>query len=131
MSLIGDGGERAYPVLVDAMLRTGDAQGALDLIAEAPEAWRTDDERRRRVAMAQAMLGQFAPALEAVSALLERQPNDTDLLFVALQVLYRRHTDTPLGEAEKKRFADYAARYANTGGPQTALVAAWLKQVSR
>jgi hypothetical protein len=81
--------------------------------------------------LAEVMLGQFEPALETVTALLERQAHDTDPLFVALQVLYRRHSDTPLGEAEKKRFADYAAYYANSGGSRAALVAAWLKQVSR
>ena len=74
----------------------GDAQAALDLIAEAPEAWPSDDARLRRVATAQAMLGQFEPALETLNGLLQRQADDLDLLFVAIQVLYRQHLARPL-----------------------------------
>ena len=59
MASIGENGEAVYPMLVDALLRVGDAQAALDAIAEAPDAWPSDDERLRRVATAQAMLGQF------------------------------------------------------------------------
>jgi tetratricopeptide (TPR) repeat protein len=129
MSLIGEGGDRAYPVLVDALLRTGDAQGALDLIAEAPEAWPSDDARHRRVAIAQAMLGQYGLALDGTNALLDRTPDDVDLLFVALQVLYRRHAESPLAGPDKQRFADYAARYEREHGPHAALVASWLRQI--
>jgi tetratricopeptide (TPR) repeat protein len=131
MSLIGESGERAYPMLVDAQLRLGDAQAALDLIDEAPDAWPTADARQRRVAIAQAMLGRYQPALTTVSALLDAQPDDTDLLFVALQVLYRQHTSTPLTGADKQRFATYAERYTRNRGPQAALVASWLRQVNR
>jgi tetratricopeptide (TPR) repeat protein len=129
MSLIGEGGDRAYPVLVDALLRTGDAQGALDLIAEAPEAWPSDDARHRRVAIAQAMLGEYGVALEGVNALLAKSPDDLDLLFVALQVLYQRHAESPLAGPDKTRFAEYAARYQRDGGPQAALVASWVRQI--
>jgi VWFA-related protein len=131
MSLIGEGGDRAYPVLVDAQLRLGNAQAALDLIAEAPDVWPTVEARQRRVAIAQAMLGRYQPALETVTALLETQPDDPDLLFVALQVLYRQHTGTPLAGAATKRFAAYAQRYLDVKGPQAALVASWLRQVAR
>ena len=131
MSLIGDGGERAYPSLVDALLRTGDAQTALDLIAEAPEAWPDDHARRRRVAIAQAMLGQYVPALEAVTALLEKTPDDPDLLFVALQVMYRRFTEKTLTAPERARFFQYAATYERIGGAQAPLVESWVKHLSR
>jgi hypothetical protein len=77
------------------------------------------------------MLGHYQPALETVTALLETQPDDPDLLFVALQVLYRQHTGTPLAGAATKRFAAYAQRYLDVKGPQAALVASWLRQVAR
>jgi len=54
MATISDDGAAVYPMLVDALLRIGDAQGALDMIAESPEAWPTTDARMRRVATAQA-----------------------------------------------------------------------------
>ena len=131
MSLIGDNGTAAYPLLVDGLLRVGDGQGALDLIAEAPNAWPSDAARLRRVATAQAMLGQFEPALETLNRLLNEQRDDRDLLFVAIQVLYRRHLARPLNSEERARFDDYAGRYIATKGPEAALVETWRKFVAR
>ena len=131
MSMIGDNGTAAYPLLVDGFLRVGDAQAALDMIAEAPNAWPNDTARLRRVATAQAMLGQFEPALETLNGLLARQRDDLDLLFVAIQVLYRRHLARPLDDGERKRFDGYAERYVAGKGPEAALVDTWRKFVSR
>jgi tetratricopeptide (TPR) repeat protein len=130
MSLL-NGGKTVYPLLVDATLRVGDAQAALDLIAEAPEAWPTDEARLRRVVTAQAMLGQFAPALETLDALLKRQPGDVDLLFVAIQVLYRQHLARALPAADRTRFDDYSKRYLDARGPEAALVETWRRYVLR
>jgi hypothetical protein len=131
MSLIGDNGTPAYPLLVDGLLRVGDGQGALDLIAEAPNAWPSDAARLRRVATAQAMLGQFEPALETLNGLLKEQRDDRDLLFVAIQVLYRRHLARPLNSEERARFDDYASRYIAAKGSEAALVETWRKFVAR
>lgn len=129
MSLIGDGGEAAYPMLVDGLLRVGDGQAALELIAEAPNAWANDEARLRRVATAQAMLGQFAPALETLNALLQRRADDQDLLFVAIQVLYRQHLARPLGAEDRARMDAYATQYVAGGGPDAALVETWRRYV--
>jgi tetratricopeptide (TPR) repeat protein len=131
MATINDDSIAVYPMLVDAMLRIGDAQSALDMIAEAPQAWPSDTARLKRVATAQAMLGQFGPALEALTALLQRQPDDTDLLFVAIQVLYRQHLSRPLDGADKKQFETYAGRYSDAKGPEAALVETWRRFVNR
>jgi VWFA-related protein len=131
MSMIGDSGPAVYPLLVDGLLRIGDGQAALDLIAEAPNAWPSDVARLRRVATAQAMLGQFEPALDTLNGLLARQRDDVDLLFVAIQVLYRRHLARPLDATERKRFDEYAQRYIAAKGPEAALVDTWRKFVSR
>jgi hypothetical protein len=131
MSLIGDGGKAAYPLLVDALLRIGDAQAALDLIAEEPDAWADDDARLRRVATAQAMLGQYAPALETLNQLLQRRASDLDLLFVAIQVLYRQHLARPLSADDRARFDNYSKAYLDTKGPEAALVDTWRKYVMR
>ena len=108
MATIGENSDPVYPVLVDALLRTGDAQGALDMIAEVPEAWASDDERMKRAATAQAMLGQFEPALDTLNDLLQRHATDDDLLFVAIQVLYRQHGARPLAAEERSQFDDYS-----------------------
>lgn len=131
MSIIGDGGGAAYPLLVDGLLRIGDGQAALDHIAEAPDAWPSDRARRRRVAIAQAMIGQFEPALETLHALLAEQPNDVDLLYVALQVLYRHHLARPLDDDRRTRFYEYADRYTAAGGPDAALIDTWRRFVAR
>ena len=132
MSLIGEGGQRAYPVLADALIRAGDAQGALDIVTESPdEAWPNLEAKRRRLVIAQAMTGQFAAALENVTALLISTPDDQDLLFVAIQVMYRRHLNAPLSADERTTFLDYAARYERQQGPHAPLVSSWRRYVSR
>jgi predicted TPR repeat methyltransferase len=131
MATISDESTAVYPMMVDAMLRVGDAQGALEMIAEAPQAWPSDDARLRRVATGQAMLGQFAPALETLTALLQRHPNDADLLFVAIQVLYRQHLSRPLEPADRRAFDAYAQRYEDVKGPENALVQTWRRYVAR
>jgi hypothetical protein len=131
MSTLGDSSEAVYPMLVDALLRIGDAQAALEMIAEAPGAWASDDARLRRVATAQAMLGQFGPALDVLNGLLQRRADDVDLLFVAVQVLYRQHLARPLPAEERKRFDDYARRYVDAGGAQAPLVTTWRKYVMK
>jgi predicted TPR repeat methyltransferase len=118
-------------MLVDATLRIGDGQGALELIAEAPEAWPSDEARLRRVATAQAMLGQFEPALATLHPLLARRADDTDLLFVALQVMYRQHLSRALSAEDRTRFDDYGKRYAAAGGAEAALVETWRRYVRR
>jgi VWFA-related protein len=131
MSLLGDANTEVYPHLVDALLRVGDAQGALEMIAEAPDAWPSDEARLRRVVTAQAMLGQFTPALETLPALLQKQPDDVDLLFIAVQVLYKQHGERALSPGERQRFDEYTARYIAAGGAEKALVETWRKYVLR
>ena len=131
LATISDDSAAVYPMLVDALLRIGDSQGALDMIAEAPEAWPTTDARLRRVATAQAMLGQFEPALEALTGLLQRSPDDQDLLFVAIQVLYRQHLARPLEPAARKRFDEYTQRYLESKGQESPLVQTWRRYVMR
>ena len=130
MSLL-NGGKTAYPMLVDATLRIGDGQGALELIAEAPDAWPSDEARLRRVATAQAMLGQFEPALATLHALLAGGAADTDLLFVALQVMYRQHLTRELSAEDRTRFDDYSKRYTAAHGSEAALVETWRRYVFR
>jgi hypothetical protein len=126
-----NGSQNVYPLLVDATLRVGDGQGALELIAEAPEAWPSDEARLRRVATAQAMLGQFEPALTTLHALLARRADDIDLLFVALQVMYRQHLSRPLPAEDRTRFDDYSSRYIAGRGSDAALVETWRRFVLR
>lgn len=131
MASLGENSDPVYPVLVDALLRIGDAQGALDMIAEVPEAWPSDTARLRREATARAMLGEFEPAAAALNDLLQQTPDDMDLLFLASQVLYRLNAMRPLSGDDRSRFDTYSARYVAAKGPETALVQTWRRFVLR
>ena len=52
MALLSENPAAVYPVLVDALLRTGDGRMALDILEEAPAAWANDNERLKREAIA-------------------------------------------------------------------------------
>ena len=52
MALLSENPGAVYPVLVDALLRTGDGRMALEILDEAPAAWANDNERLKREAIA-------------------------------------------------------------------------------
>jgi tetratricopeptide (TPR) repeat protein len=132
LSLLSEAADVVYPPLVDGLLRLGDGLQALAFIDEAPDAWENDETRDERLATAEAMTGAYVPALEKLHLLIERRPEDMDLTFLALQVMYRVRQETgALTAADRERFVAYAARYAAAKGPQAALVATWLKYVEK
>jgi tetratricopeptide (TPR) repeat protein len=132
MSLLSEAADVVYPPLVDGLLRLGDGLQALAFLDEAPDAWKDDDLRDERQATAEAMTGAYVPALEKLHGLIERRPDDLDLTYLALQVMYRVRQETgSLSEADRARFVAYASRYAAAKGPQAALVDSWLKYVAR
>jgi len=132
MSLLSDAADVVYPPLVDGFLRLGDGLQALVFLDEAPGAWTDLDARDERQATAEAMTGAYAPALEKLHTLIEKRPADLDLLYLALQVMYRvRQESGALNDSDSGRFADYARRYADGKGPQAALVATWQKFMTR
>jgi len=77
------------------------------------------------------MLGQFEPALDTLNDLLQRHATDDDLLFVAIQVLYRQHGARPLTAEERSQFDEYSKRYLDRKGPDAALVQTWRRFVLR
>ena len=62
----------------------------------------TRDERQ---ATAEAMTGAYVPALEKLHTLIERRPDDMDLTYLALQVMYRVRQETgSLSDADRDHF---------------------------
>ena len=131
MALLSENPGAVYPVLVDALLRTGDGRMALDILEEAPSAWANDNERLKREAIALAMLGDFSGALPKLKDQLDNTRNDDQpMLFVAIQVLYRMHQqDKSLSEDNLRRFRDYVDRHQKLGGPDRAIVETWRRAV--
>lgn len=133
MALLSENPGAVYPALVDALLRMGDGRQAVDLIEEAPSAWANDSERIRREATALAMLGDYNGSLPKLIDLLDNTKNDDQpLLFIAVQVLYRLHSqDKGLRPDNLARFRNYVQRHQALGGPDRAIVETWRRFVLR
>ena len=131
MALLSENPAVVYPALVDALLRTGDGRGALDVLEEAPQAWEDDNARLRREAIALAMLGDFSGALPKLKDQLDNtRVDDQPLLFVAIQVLFKMHQqDKSLSPDNLMRFRSYVERHQKLGGPDRALVETWRRSV--
>ncbi len=125
-ALIGiDDDPRLFALIVDARLRAGDATGAEDLAAEAERKWPADAGLRQRRAVLELTRGRVAEALTAIDAVQRPSP---DLLFAALRILHGARAAGLTVEdpsRDRARFERYAARYAELGGPETALVTGW------
>ena len=132
MALLSDAADVVYPPLVDGLLRLGDGLQALTFIDEAPDAWNDGDARDERQATAEAMTGAYSPALEKLHDLIARRPDDMDLTYLALQVMYRvRQESGAISDADRQHFEDYADRYIAAKGPAATLVGTWLKYIKK
>jgi VWFA-related protein len=132
IALLSENPGAVYPALVDALLRVGEGRQAVDFLQEAPEAWTDDRERMKREATAEAMLGDYESALPKLKELVNGQRVDQNLLFVAIQVLYRMHIDNKgLSAQNKALFADLVTRHQGMGGPNKALVDTYRRYVLR
>jgi tetratricopeptide (TPR) repeat protein len=131
MALLSENPGAVYPNLVDALLRTGDGRGALDVLEEAPTAWASDDERLKREAIALAMVGDYSGALPKLKDQLDNsRVDDQPMLFVAIQVLYKMHQqDKSLSADNMQHFRDYVERHQKLGGPNRAIVETWRRAV--
>ena len=132
MALLSDAADVVYPPLVDGLLRLGDGLQALTFIDEAPDAWNDGDARDERQATAEAMTGAYSPALEKLHDLIARRPDDMDLTYLALQVMYRvRQESGAISDDDRRHFEEYADRYIAAKGPAATLVGTWLKYIKK
>lgn len=131
MALLSENPGAVYPNLVDALLRTGDGRGALDVLEEAPDAWANDNDRFKREAIALAMVGDYGSALVKLKDQLDNtRVDDQPLLFVAIQVLYKMHQqDKSLSADNLEHFKNYVERHQKLGGPNRAIVETWRRAV--
>jgi tetratricopeptide (TPR) repeat protein len=132
IALLSENPGAVYPALVDALLRVGEGRQAVDFLQEAPEAWTDDRERLVREATAEAMLGDYDSALPKLKELVTGSRVDQNLLFVAIQVLYRMHIDNKgLSGPNKALFGELVTRHQEMGGPNKALVDTYRRFVMR
>ncbi|HEV7499450.1 MAG TPA: tetratricopeptide repeat protein, partial [Vicinamibacteria bacterium] len=125
-ALLEDAHSPALSLLfADALLRTGEVDGAIDALREAAAAWPADDRFRNRLGLAYAASGRRAEAMPLLAAYVEAHPADVEASFAVLRLLYEAH---PAGE-ERDQFLRYARAYVAAAGPRQALVAQWIKAV--
>jgi hypothetical protein len=128
-ALIADVGTAGiYPVLIDGLLRIGDATQALEFLAEAEPTFTDRTQYTKRLAQAYALAGRYSEAAPLADEYLRSHPDDVDMLFLALHLLYERHASgETLAAADQARFADYASRYEAHHGTQILIVRGWKK----
>ena len=122
MATIGEDSEAVYPMLVDALLRIGDAAGcarhdrrSAGSLAERRRADCGASPPRRRCS------DSSSPALEALNACCSAVLTITDLLFVAIQVLYRQHLAAAArAAADRQRFDQYTQALSRREGARVA-----------
>jgi VWFA-related protein len=121
-------------ILADGLLRLGQPADALEPLREALVRQPQDDDIRRNLAIAQSHLGLHEQAYPTIVPFLDRHPNDADALMIALHALYQIHVEgKTIGSAEedKAQAAMYARAYADTKGPQLALVEKWAEFLNK
>ena len=129
-ALIGEvGAPGIYPVLIDGLLRLGEAEDALATLAEAEPTFTDRTQYIRRLVQACALAGRYDQALPLAHEYLADRPDDRDLLFVAMQLIFEGHASGTLADeaAEIGRFRQYAERYEALNGPQALVVRGWRK----
>jgi hypothetical protein len=113
------------PLLVDALLRQGNATRAVELAQRAAS---VDPGLVRRLAAAHLAAGRHADALRSLDARLAQQPDDPDAQWLALHALFAGFVNGsgPGSDAAgRARIGELAARYAAAMGPHAALAAEW------
>lgn len=121
-----------YPALHrflgDALMRTGQADRARVVLADAAARWPGDEAFRTRVVAAAIGAGQYQQALDAADRLIADEPDDSSLLFLAMRsaflaLLDEAEIDRPL---LVERLERYRGLYAAAGGLQQPLVDEWV-----
>lgn len=135
MALITETGARIVSeVLVDALLRLGEARQAIEILTEARGRWPDDWGFLPRLAAAQAMLDRPAEALATLEAYLQRQPSDGQAAALAIRLIYEAHAAGRVAKsaaADRELAAKYRELYRAAGGANQALVDRWVAFVER
>jgi hypothetical protein len=129
-ALIGEvGAAGIYPVLIDGLLRLGEADEALAFLEEAETTFTDRGQYTRRLAQAYALAGRYDEARPLAHDYLAAHPDDADMLYLAMHLIYEGHASEALADApaELDRFRRYAQRYEALKGPHALVVQGWRK----
>jgi VWFA-related protein len=117
-----------YDVLVDALLRLQDGTRALAILSRARDRWPDDDSFVPRLAAAQALLQRRDQAIEVLVPYIDRHPDDTAVLALAVRLLFDAHAAGKAATSpprDRELAVRFAALYRAANGAEAALVDRW------
>jgi hypothetical protein len=118
---------------VDALLRDGRGDMALDTIARARTRWPDDEGFKRQFAVAALAGGKPADGLKTLDELISARSADEPTLTLALMTLYEAFQNArPIEtvEQDRARMLRLAELYRAQGGPSLPLVETWVSAVT-
>jgi tetratricopeptide (TPR) repeat protein len=124
---------RLHHLLVDALLRDGRGDMALDTIARARTRWPDDEGFKRQFAVAALAGGKPADGLKTLDELISARSADEPTLTLALMTLYEAFQNArPIEtvEQDRARMLRLAELYRAQGGPSLPLVETWVSAVT-
>ncbi|HSK09934.1 MAG TPA: tetratricopeptide repeat protein, partial [Vicinamibacterales bacterium] len=117
-----------YRFLGDALIRTGQADRASQLLADAAARWPGEEAFRARMVGAAVEAGRYEQALDHADDLIAGEPDDSSVLFLAMRSAFQAllegaHIDAGL---LLERMERYRGLYVAAGGLQQPLVEEWV-----
>lgn len=116
-------------LLSDALLRSGQAEPARDVLEEALRAWPDDADFEARLGLALALQGERARALDLLGRAAAAPGSDPRLLWGVLRLRFAAHLARG-AESDPAALERDARAYLAAGGPQRALVERWLQHLA-
>jgi tetratricopeptide (TPR) repeat protein len=123
-----------YLWLGDTLLRTRDLSQARNILEEATAKWPDDARFAKPMALVYATFGRGRDAVRTLQRHIEANPNDLDVLRLAIEWIYHLHSS---GIAAGTRADDiklaraYGETYEKLRGPQLPLVREWIQYLER
>jgi VWFA-related protein len=123
-----------YDVLADALLRLEEPDHTIQVLDEARGRWPEDEGFLPRRAVAEAMLGRRANALDTLQRYLDTHRTDTEAAALGIRLIYEAHAaGQTIGSQESDRAAAvrYGEWYRAGGGQNQALIDRWLGFIAK
>jgi len=116
-------------LLADALLRSGQAEPARDVLEEALRSWPADADFEARLGLALALQGERARALDLLGRAAAAPGSDPRLLWGVLRLRFAAHLARG-AESDPAALERDARAYLAAGGAQRTLVERWLQYLS-
>jgi hypothetical protein len=123
-----------HRLLIDALLRQGRGDMALEMVTGARERWPEDASFKRQFVIAALTGGKAADGVKALDEIVASQKADEPMLALAMLTIYDAfQSGRPIENAaqDRARMMRLAELYRAQGGPSVALVDTWVAAVNK